>query len=386
MKLLRITTVPISLRILLKGQLEFMVANGIEVLTVSSSGPDVSSLRVPHKEVLMTRSITPIRDFVALIRLVIIIWRFQPDIVHTHTPKAGLLGMLAAWLCRVPKRLHTVAGLPWLESQGLRRWLLKQMEALTFLSSTQVLVNSAGLKKILNAELPRIHKELLVLGNGSTNGIDVTYFSLTEQIQNQARQLRSELVISQSDFVFCFIGRLVVHKGIIELLTAFDHLRQVNSNVKLFLVGPIEEGRESLPSGYLERIKAGNGIVAPGLVEDVRPWLAAADAFVLPTYREGFPNVLLQAGCMGLPVIATNINGCNEIIENESTGLLIEPKNTQMLLSAMTRLFRSNNERAIFGLKLKESVLNNYSTETIWNELLALYKKPITRGKSIFNN
>ena len=386
MKLLRITTVPISLRILLKGQLEFMVANGIEVLTVSSSGPDVSSLRVPHKEVLMTRSITPIRDFVALIRLVIIIWRFQPDIVHTHTPKAGLLGMLAAWLCRVPKRLHTVAGLPWLESQGLRRWLLKQMEALTFLSSTQVLVNSAGLKKILNAELPRIDKELLVLGNGSTNGIDVTYFSLTEQIQNQARQLRSELVISQSDFVFCFIGRLVVHKGIIELLTAFDHLRQVNSNVKLFLVGRIEEGRESLPSGYLERIKAGNGIVAPGLVEDVRPWLAAADAFVLPTYREGFPNVLLQAGCMGLPVIATNINGCNEIIENESTGLLIEPKNTQMLLSAMTRLFRSNNERAIFGLKLKESVLNNYSTETIWNELLALYKKPITRGKSIFNN
>jgi len=386
MKLLRITTVPISLRILLKGQLEFMVANGIEVLAVSSSGPEVSSLSVPHKAVLMTRSITPIRDLLALIRLIIIIRRFQPDIVHTHTPKAGLLGMFAAWLCRVPKRLHTVAGLPWLESQGLRRRLLRQMEALTVLSSTQVLVNSVGLKTILHAELPWIQKEFLVLGNGSSNGIDVNYFSLSEQVQDQARQLRSDLAISKFDFIFCFIGRLVVHKGIIELVTAFDHLRKTNLNVKLFLVGPLEEGRETLPDDTLRRIHAGEGIVLPGLVEDVRPWLAAANAFVFPTYREGFPNVLLQAGCMGLPIIATNINGCNEIIENGKTGLLIEPKNTQMLLNAMTRFISSSNERETFGLKLKESVLNNYSTDTIWSELLTLYQRPITGRESILKN
>lgn len=382
MRLLRITTVPISLRILLKGQLEFMAANGTEVLAVSSPGSDVASLNVPHQAVLMTRSITPIRDFLALLRLIAIILRFRPDIVHTHTPKAGLLGMLAAWMCGVPIRIHTIGGLPWLEAYGLRRWFLKRMEELTIWASTDSLVNSVRLRNILRDELPAVRRELRVLGNGSTNGIDVNQYTLTKEIQSQAVHLRSDLGIAETDFVFCFIGRLVLHKGIVELVTAFDHIRQTHPHVKLLLVGPIEDGREKLPDDLSKRIRIGEGIVLPGLVEDVRPWLAASNALVFPTYREGFPNVLMQAGCMGTPVIATNINGCNEIVSEPTMGILIPPKDSPALEVAMRSYIDSADLIGKNSETLRSHIIQKFDQKLMWGELLNFYREKISETNS----
>ena len=378
MRLLRITTVPISLRVLLRGQLEFMTAHGFEVLAVSAPGPDAAALVVPHQAVPMTRAITPLRDLLSLIRLVFLVRRFRPDIVHTHTPKAGLLGMLAAWICRVPVRIHTVAGLPWLESRGAVRWLLKAMERLTIFLSTDILVNSDNLRTILRQELAGAGTDFRLIGNGSSNGIDTGHFSPKPDTAANARSLRSELGFRDDDFVFCFIGRVVAHKGVSELVAAFDRLKASHPRVRLCLVGPVEKGREDLPFDVTERIHRGDGIIAAGLVEDVRPWLEASQVLVLPTYREGFPNVLLQAGCMGVPVIATDINGCNEIIRDRERGLLVPPKDADALCQAMRYAVEHPEQMSQWASVLQAHVLSHYDQRRFWTELLTFYRQQLT--------
>lgn len=379
MRLLRITTVPVSLRILLKGQLEFMSRNGAEVLAVSSDGPDASRLAVPHRVVEMTRAITPFRDLLALIALVRVIRHFRPDIVHTHTPKAGLLGMMAAWICGIPVRIHTIGGLPWMESRGIRRWVLKRMEALTIGCASAVLVNSNNLRKILGQELPSVRKPMQVLGAGSTNGIDTAHFSRTPELENIATRLRSDHGIAEADFVFCFVGRLVLHKGLVELVHAFDALREIHPNIHLLLVGPFERDREQLPQEIEDRINRGDGIISPGMVDDVRPWLVAAQAFVLPTWREGFPNVLLQAGSLGVPVIATDINGCNEIIASPEMGLIYPPKDTDALRQAMAVMIQDRASAGLRALELKRHIILHYDQHRIWHELLGFYQREVSK-------
>ena len=383
MRLLRITTVSISLRVLLRGQLEFMTENGIEVLAVSAPGPDVKQLRVPFRAVGMTRAITPVRDLFALIQLMIIMIRFKPDVVHTHTPKAGLLGMLAAWFCRIPVRIHTIGGIPWLEFRGFKRRLLKWLEVLTIRVSTDTLINSFNLRTILKSELPSIKDEIKVIGKGSTNGIDSKYFSSTPELKAAADQLRIKLGISEGDKVFCFVGRLSLHKGITELVTAFDHIRQSYSGVHLLLVGYFDNERESLSPKLELRIKRGDGITVTGLVDDVRPWLTASDVLVFPTYREGFPNVLMQAGCLGVPIIASDINGCNEILSGNSFGTLIPPKDTKALTAAMESFLQNPDSFKNKAAQLRSYIIGNFDQALIWQELLNFYRNKI-HPKKIF--
>lgn len=373
MRLLRITTVPISLKILLKGQLEYMRDNGFEVLAVSSDGPEIKDLKIPHRVVNMTRKITPLKDFIALVRLVSIIREYRPDIVHTHTPKAGIIGMLAARISRVPVRIHTIGGLPWLESGGFKKWILKRVEELTIWSASDVLINSARLGIILKNEIPTIKRTLNVIGQGSTNGIEMDFYNKSETLRDQAFLLRNKLEIKNGDFVFCFIGRLVRHKGIEELIAAFQRLKNEFFNLKLFLVGYVEDDREPLSGSSQKMIQESKDIFYTGMVEDVRQWLAASDAFVFPSYREGFPNALLQAACMGVPVIATDINGCNEIVSGEEMGLLIPPKNEEHLYKAMKYFLEHPEDVQKFSENLKKHVVTNYDQKFIWSQILALY-------------
>lgn len=383
MRLLRITTVPISLKLLLRGQLEFMEANGIEVLSVSSDGPEVKQLKVRHRIVPMSRAITPVQDIISLIKLIQVIRDFRPDIVHTHTPKAGLLGMIASFLCGVKIRVHTIAGLPWLQTGGIVRSIFKVAESVTIRCSTDIFVNSFRLMEILKSELPDItaRKSLTgrisVPGKGSSNGIDLNYFKKSAEVTEQGALLRTQFQASPEDFIFCFIGRLVRDKGVGELVQAFDRIREKYANVKLILAGPTEFGRDRLPGLVLNRIKEGRGIIAPGLVEDVRPWLAASNIFVFPSYREGFPNVLLQAGCMKLPVIATDINGCNEIIRHQFSGVLIPPQNVEALVRAMEQLMVSVSARNAFAENLYWFVTENFDQHNIWRELLQFYRSRV---------
>lgn len=387
-KLIRITTVPTSLEKLLENQLAFMSGH-YQVIAVSSDEEKLKKAgekqRVPVYCVNLTRQITPIRDLIALWKLYRFFKKEKPQIVHSHTPKAGTIGMLAAWLAGVPNRLHTIAGLPLLEATGKKRWLLNKVEKLTYRCATQVYPNSYGLRNIVIKEGFCKPQKLKVIGKGSTNGINTSYFSPEHFKPEQKIRLREKLGIQKQDFVFVFIGRLVPDKGIHELIAAFAVLYKVYRNFRLLLVGSYEQELYPLNQAVANDIKTNPGIIEAGYQNDVRPYLAIADTLVFPSYREGFPNVVMQAGAMGLPAIVTNINGCNEIIEQGKNGIIIPTKDKQALREAMIRiatepeLYQSLKEQA------RNAILTRFEQSYIWEELLREYenlknyKKPIPR-------
>jgi len=376
-KLIRITTIPLSLELLLEGQLEFM-QNHFDVVAISS---DKEELKRLGKEkgydtyhVEMTRQITPLSDLKAVFKLYKYFKREKPTIVHTHTPKAGIVGMMAAWLTGVPHRLHTVAGLPLMETTGVKRKVLNFVEKLTYRWATAVYPNSNVLYEFIVSENLAKPKKLKVIGQGSSNGIDTQYFNPV--LFTEARKtLRKELHIPEDSFVFVFVGRLVRDKGINELVKAFQKLNsQQETKSTLLLVGFLETELDPLHPDVLEAIETDPNIIAVGYQQDVRPYLAASDALAFPSYREGFPNVVMQAGAMGLPTIATDINGCNEIVIPNINGLLIPPKNTETLKKAMQEMITNFYLYQQLQRNAREKITSRYERQDVWEALLAAYQ------------
>ena len=381
-KVLRITTVPISLNVLLRGQLAFVKSQGFEVYTVSAKGPEIDEMSqregVKHHCIPMTRSITPLRDLASLVLLVKYIQKIKPDIVHTHTPKAGLLGMLASAICKVPCRLHTVAGLPLMEAVGFKFHLLKFTEYLTYKFATGVYPNSANLKDYIAENIKVDVNKLHIIGYGSSNGINLDYFKKTEPISNAGNQLRLKYNIKNNQIVFTFIGRVVRDKGVNELVHAFKSLSRKDQNIYLLIVGDFESSLDPLEREVLEEIETNTQIITTGFQKDIRPYLAITDVFVFPTYREGFPNVLLQACAMGVPCIATDINGCNEIITSKEHGLLIQPKSVDALVNAMTQLWKDIDLKEKYGTLARSHVAEKYDQQYVWKEIIREYKKQLS--------
>jgi glycosyltransferase involved in cell wall biosynthesis len=374
-RLLRITTVPISLVTLLKGQLKFFQENGFEVLAVSAHGPEIQKLKsegIKHVAIGMTRQITPLRDFISLIRLIVLIVKFKPDIVHTHTPKAGLLGMLAAWICRVPTRMHTVAGLAWIETSGMKRALLMTMERVTYKCSHKIYSNSNNLRAFLEREMFFSEGKMKVIGSGSSNGIDSKYFNSSVALIEDSKKLRLKYSMGENDIAFSFVGRVVKDKGISELVEAFVELNKINP-CWLFIVGAFEPELDPIPERILKMIEGCDRIIMAGHQQDVRPWLMASNVFVLPSYREGFPNVVMQAACLELPCIVSNINGCNELIQHSTSGLIVESKSVSQLKQAMEILMQDERKRKDFGMVARKFVSENFDQQFVWGELMKEY-------------
>ena len=383
-QLIRITTVPVSLKTLLKGQHRFMSENGYDVVGVSSEGKalhDVhenEGVRVVALE--MTRTISLFKDLKALWGFYRLCIKEKPLMVHSHTPKAGIVGMLGAKLAGVPIRLHTVAGLPLMEAIGLKRKVLDIVEKLTYSCANMVYPNSKGLYDfILNNRFTNKEK-LKVIASGSSNGIDTSFFDPQQISLEQQSQLKEDLNISVSDFVFVFVGRLVKDKGINELVSAFSNLK--GHNAKLLLVGTFEEELDPLLPETLNDIESNNNILSVGWQSDVRPYLAIANALVFPSYREGFPNVVMQAGAMGLPSIVTDINGCNEIIEEGVNGIIIPPKDVVALKSAMTEMLENKDLYQHLKSNAREMIVSRYEQKMVWEALLDEYMKLISEYKS----
>lgn len=330
-------------------------------------------VRTFHLE--MSRKITPIKDLIAVFRLFLFLRNEKPQIVHTHTPKAGIVGMLAAKLAGVPNRYHTVAGLPLLEVTGFKRKILDFVEKLTYRCATKVYPNSFGLLDIILENRFCEAEKVKVLANGSSNGIDTDYFSPELFSSEERQKIRSELGIAGNDFVFVFVGRLVKDKGINELVEAFELLQKTQTGVKLLLVGDYESELDPLFPKTLKAIQSNENIVSVGFQSDVRPFLAISDALVFPSYREGFPNVVMQAGAMGLPSIVSNINGCNEIIIECKNGTIIPVKNAAAILEKMQ--FMSNNKAGFNQMKTaaREMIVSRYSQQVVWNAIFEEYKE-----------
>lgn len=377
-KLIRITTVPGSLGTLLKGQLKYM-SQFYDVTGISSDMNGRLS-KVSEEEgvkmipIEMTRTISPFKDLRATYELYKFFRKERPFIVHTHTPKAGTVGMLAARLAGVPHRLHTIAGMPLLEATGMKRRLLDLVEKITYLCSTKIYPNSFGLKDIIIDNGYTKESCLKVIANGSSNGIDTSHFNPELIGEDQRKELKESLGIRADDFVFVFIGRMVRDKGLEELTRAFETLNKKFKNTKLLLVGSIEKHLDPL-SDYAEKIMDNHeNVIYVGSQKDVRPYFAISHIQAFPSYREGFPNVVMQAGALGIPNIVTNINGCNEIIEDTVNGVIIPVKDTEALTKAMEWAFLNKQEVEKMGKASREMITSRFERNLVWEKLLEEYQ------------
>lgn len=375
-KLIRITTVPISLDKLLTGQLRYM-STFYDVIAVSSDKKHLDeigkkeNIKTFHLE--MSRKITPISDFIAVIKLFLFLRKERPFIIHTHTPKAGIVGMLASRLAGVPHRLHTVAGLPLLEATGTKRKLLDFVEKLTYSCATKVYPNSHGLAEIILQNKYTAAHKLKVIANGSSNGIDTEFFNPNLFSKAQQDQLMKELGLTTSDFVFVFVGRLVADKGINEMIAAFKLVNEKYPNAKLLLVGNYESDLDPLLPLTLKQIQTNKNIISFGFQSDVRPYFSIADTLVFPSYREGFPNVVMQAGAMDLPAIVSNINGCNEIIVEGQNGTIIPVKNTTAIVEKMELLLTDKSYFQELQSNARQMIVTRYEQKVVWGAILQEY-------------
>ena len=374
-KIIRVTTVPISFKVLLKDQLKFM-SRYYEIVAVSSEGKELSDVArdegVKTVPLNMSRQFTPLRDLVSLMKMILLFRKESPDIVHSHTPKAGIVAMLAAFLCNVPNRLHTVAGLPVVNKVGLTKIILLAVEWLTCKCATQIYPNSKGLETFLTDVVKVSSNKLKVLGSGSSNGVDTRYFNLTPDLQESSKIFKTKYGLDDC-FVFTFIGRIVKDKGIEELIDAYVRLSSEVENIRLVIVGWEEPLTDPISNHSQVIMKNNTGIVCTGFMDDIRPSLVASDCLILASYREGFPNVVMQAACLNIPSIVSDINGCNEIIQDGSNGLVVEPKSADDLYYAMKRLESDRGLLSDLAAKSRDSVVEKYDREKFQKIILAEY-------------
>lgn len=376
-KLIRTSTIAMSLDLLLKGQLAYL-NQYFEVVAVS--GRDSHLDAVAEREgvrtvgVAMSRSISPLQDLVSLVKLYLLFKRERPYIVHSITPKAGLLSMTAAYFAGVPVRIHTFTGLIFPSKTGVMKQVLIMMDKLLCRFATIIIPEGQGVKNDL-IYYNITSKPLTLIANGNVNGVDVAYFNRDVISDSTQTALKDQLGIVTTDFVYVFVGRLVRDKGINELISAFVTLASQRASVKLLLVGPYENDLDPLTPETMELIANHDSILSVGFQHDIRPYLAISDCLVFPSYREGFPNVVLQAGAMGLPSIVTDINGCNEIITDGINGLVIPPKDVPTLLKAMELLVSDLSFYNALKAQSRNRIVSFFEQKIVWEALLNRYQK-----------
>lgn len=369
-KLARITTIPLSLEVLLKGQLKYL-AQYYDILAISSSGPKLDVVKeregVNVRVVDMQREISLLKDIVSLWKLFILFRAERPAIVHSNTPKSSLLSMVAAYLSRVPFRIYTVTGLRFETEEGLKKKILITMEKLTCFFATHVIAESLGVQTMI-AEYKLSNKSSRIIGNGNINGIDEVYWnpSLPEFQNNDS--LLTQLGFTPDDFIFIFVGRLVGDKGVNELVKAFSALKY--DNFKLLLLGDTEQKLDALEEKVINEIAKNKCIVPLGFQADIRPYLAISHALVLPSYREGFPNVVLQAAAMKLPCIVTDVHGAKEVIDSKN-GIVIKKRDINSLKQALNTIYLNYNE---FDKEYcRNKVIKAYSQTMYFPALVSFY-------------
>lgn len=370
-KLIRISTIPGSLETLLKGQLK-MLSEHYEVVAVSSPGEKMKVLEeregIRAVAIPMERRISLVKDIISLLRLIILFAKERPDMIHSITPKAGLLSMLAGWITRVPIRMHTFTGLVFPTATGKMRKLLIVTDRLTCFCATHINPEGEGVKRdLINYKITT--KPLHIIANGNVNGIDLEHFDRVQEVMQIAETYRKAGV-----FTFCFVGRMVRDKGVNELIHSFLRLYQENNRIHLLLVGSFEKSLDPVLPEVEELILHHPAIEFVGYQSDVRPFFAASDALVFPSYREGFPNVVMQAGAMGLPSIVTDINGCNEIIKKGQNGVIIPPKDEQALYKAMERFILYPEEVREMAMNARPLIASRYEQRMVWEALLKEYE------------
>lgn len=374
MKIIRISTVPGSLYTFVRQQI-VELKKEYDVVAVSSPGPKLKLLGeecgIRVVEVPMERHISILSDIKSLYQLIVVFIKERPDAIHSMTPKAGLLSMLAGKITGVPVRIHTFTGLVFPTSYGLKRKILMLTDKITCACATYINPEGFGVKK----DLERFNitkKPLCVIAKGNVRGVDMKWYSRTEQVVLKAKDLRVEDKVT-----FCYIGRIVKDKGINELVWAFSQLNKEYSNTRLILIGVLEDKLDPIKPEIYSEIMNNKSINYVGPQNDVRPWLAASDIYVFPSYREGMPNSLLEAGAMGLPSIVTNINGNNEIIVDGKNGEIIPARNQDALYNKMREWVNNKEKVSRMAGNARRMIGERYSQDIVLAETIKVYHELI---------
>ncbi len=358
--------------------MHFMKQNGFDVVMISAAGEEIEEVKTNedcrHITVPMTRKITPFKDLACLWQLTKIFKEEKPDIVHTHTPKAGLLGMLAAKLSGVKVRIHTVAGLPLMVETGFKFQLLKFIEKLTYVSANHVWPNSFSLLKYIKEHKLTNDKKLKVISKGSSNGINLARFTKNNFNKEILEEVKKSIAFDENTKYLLCIGRLVKDKGIIELVETFVNILPKHKNVKLVLVGKFEMELDPLPASILEEIKTNKNIIHIDWSAYVEYYISLATIFVFPSHREGFPNVLLQSGALGTPIVCSTIAGNIDVVENNITGLLFDKGNTLQMENQINFALEHTDEMHKMAVTLKNNIFNYYDRNIVWKAILNEYK------------
>lgn len=382
-KLLIATTVPETIATILRGQPRWL-NNYYDVSIVCSPGPfcrqihDAEGIR--PLEVSMNRHISPLRDIFSILSAYRIVRRLRPDIVHSYTPKAGLVVMIAASLARVPIRIHTFTGLIFPTRRGLMRRVLTFADRLICSCATHIVAEGLGVARdLMAADITTVTPE--VLANGNIAGVDLDYYDIDAPgVRAAADELRVKHGIHDGVPILGYIGRLNPDKGLSELAEAVFRINNSSNAVfdrplKLLCVGDYDASAPLKPEIKV-RLEQDPNILLVGWHRDIRPFLAIIDALVLPSYREGFPNVLLQGSSMQVPLIATDINGSNEIVVHGVTGLLVPVRCVRSLEDAIVHLLNySDATRAAIGKNGRARIIEFFTQSTVRTALLNFYAK-----------
>ena len=367
-KIVRAVTVSMSC-IFFHELMSKMRDKGYEMVALSSPGSELDEIRKEgfHTiEIPMERHISLTKDLKSLLQLIKVFRKEKPEIVHSMTPKAGLLCMVAAWLTRVPVRIHTFTGLVWPTAHGLQRKILMVTDKITCACATHIIPEGKGVMNDLrNGHITK--KPMKVLGYGNVKGVDMERFKGSPHHSPKG----------EGGFTFLFVGRIVGDKGLNELVSAFTRLYTEFPFIRLSLVGAYEPELDPLHKETEEVIKSNDAIITLGAKygDDLIAEYSNADCFVMPSYREGFPNTVLEAGAMGLPCIVTDINGSREIIENDKNGFVVPSKDAEALYLAMRQILTDEKARKEMAANARPMIASRFDKNFVQQYQIDFYQE-----------
>lgn len=371
-KFFLVTTIPNSLNFF-SGQYHFL-KNDFDLTAISSVKNTLEEFGktqgIKVHFIPMVRNISFFKDFYCLFCFISYFCKERPYIVHGNTPKGSLLSMLAAWMTRVPVRIYMCHGLRYQGFSGFKRKLLMFMEKVSCYCATDIICVSKGVNQCLHED-KITNKKTVVIWNGSVKGIDIERFNPHKVYDKEG--LRKQFGIKEGEYVLSFIGRINKDKGIDELVEAYCILQQKYPMMILLLVGRMETEENPVSDSTINAINTNKGIIATGRQSDVPAFLAITDVFVFPSYREGFGLSLMEAGAMGVPAIASDIIGCNEVVVNGETGLLIPPHSSHAIVDAVEKLYDDKALYEKFQLNCRESIVNRYEQNNLWEQYRNYY-------------
>ena len=376
-KVFYVTTIPESLNFF-QGQL-LALSKEYNVTVISSDNNKLHKIAEQESVnafyIPMQREISLFKDIWSLMLFIRFFIKERPSMVHGNTPKGSFLSMIAAYITKVPIRIYMCHGLRYQGCQGFKRKLLMLMEKISCFCATHVICVSNGVMDTLKED--RIcDLKMEVVGFGSANGIDTKYFCPDNYVNKQ--QIKDIYKIEKDNFVYIYVGRIVRDKGIDELLCAFEKLNIEHKNTKLIMVGS-EEDTSNKISVYSKELLKHPNVICVGKQHDIRPFLAMSNVLVLPSYREGFGIVLIEAGAMGVPVISSDIIGCRDTVVCNETGIFVQPANVDDLYDKMVKIYKDDNLYESIQKQCRGSVVKRFDRDQVQKRYISLYATLISK-------